>query len=277
MVAKLKVEHDDGPMIQRRVITPALAAEWLTKAGPNRRVRPHMVDKYAKDVASGRWRLNGEAIVMSKSGKIIDGQHRLLAIVKAGVPIECFVASGIDDEAFDTIDIGANRTLADILGIQGYPQASVLAAIARGWWEYERNGRLGLGGMEVPPSIRELEVVVEAHADRFLDAARATNAHRHLFRGSSAAWAIAWMLFGDIDTIDRDFFFSHLETGADIGEGNPIFALRRVLFDAARTRGKNMVGQILLAMLIKAWNKFRAQEPTSIIIYRASEAMPVPM
>ncbi|MDP2620568.1 MAG: hypothetical protein Q8P46_10395, partial [Hyphomicrobiales bacterium] len=70
-------------------ITPELAREWLEKT--NRKNRPLSELKwtaYAVDMLEGRWQYNGDAIRFGSDGVLLDGQHRLMACVEAGIPFE---------------------------------------------------------------------------------------------------------------------------------------------------------------------------------------------
>lgn len=62
-------------------ITPDIAKEMLERNLNNRSVSPSRVDMYADDMARGEWQANGEAICFNESGNLINGQHRLMAVV----------------------------------------------------------------------------------------------------------------------------------------------------------------------------------------------------
>lgn len=80
----VEVLHAEGPRASVMTVTPAMATEWITKnRSKNRKVSEATVLKYAEDMRSGRWVLNGETIIMDKAGNIIQGQHRLLACIEA--------------------------------------------------------------------------------------------------------------------------------------------------------------------------------------------------
>ena len=110
--------------------------------------------------------LNGQTIVVNKSHtRLIDGQHRLLAMRMAGYPrIEINVVE-IDDElaqaAFDTIDINHNaRTTGQIMQLKGLENARTKVAIvntlaALAWCRY------GLCAEEVRKLIDDLHDEIE--------------------------------------------------------------------------------------------------------------------
>lgn len=95
-------------------ITPEMAKAYLAQNTANyRNIKPRNVRAYAADMKAGNWQNNGEPIIFYKSGKLADGQHRLLAIVNAGVPVQMLVVRGVDDNV-SVMDVGATRSAADI-------------------------------------------------------------------------------------------------------------------------------------------------------------------
>lgn len=122
------------------LITPEKAAA-LFDAIPEyqRNLRPTKVAQYASDMELGLWSLNGEPLIIASNGDLIDGQHRIAAIVKANKPIEMMVVRGVEPQAFKTIDKGLARTAADCL--KGTPSAKNVATIARAWLAYTSTGK----------------------------------------------------------------------------------------------------------------------------------------
>lgn len=98
-------------------ITPKKAANFLGNNPDNRRIRPSHVDHLKTQMEMGRWQLSPEPIVFSKTGKLIDGQHRLTALVKADMNLKFAVATVENEEVYKVLDQGAPRTNADITGL----------------------------------------------------------------------------------------------------------------------------------------------------------------
>lgn len=99
-------------------VSPAMAREWLANnVVNNRKVNKHIVSSYASDMLAGRWRLTHQGLALSVDGRLIDGQHRLTAILQAGVPIEMMVTYGVPHTAFDRVDLGKSRTTNDVIKI----------------------------------------------------------------------------------------------------------------------------------------------------------------
>lgn len=103
-------------------ITPEIAKEYLKKNTANYRklttLSWYKIDQYAEAMKAGKWQLNGEAITFGKNGVLKNGQHRLAAIIRAGVPVKILVVYDIDDDV-DIYDRGKNRTDADIAHARG--------------------------------------------------------------------------------------------------------------------------------------------------------------
>lgn len=99
-------------------ITPSKAKEWLARnVEHNRPMRAGVVTGLADSIRRGEWKLSHQGIAFGKSGKLIDGQHRLSAIVEANLAVPCVVWRDLDDDAFDVLDIGLKRGASDILGV----------------------------------------------------------------------------------------------------------------------------------------------------------------
>lgn len=104
--------------VRIETITPAKAKEYLSHNMVNRLLNKARVDAYARTMKSGNWQLNGEAIRFNKNGELIDGQHRLNAIIKAGIPVSIVIMTDIDN-AVSIYDRGRNRSVSDALIIEG--------------------------------------------------------------------------------------------------------------------------------------------------------------
>jgi hypothetical protein len=101
---------------EQLTVTPDLAQDWLTTHNTsNRPLNKLAVERYASDMAAGRWALNGTTIVFDVSGTLVDGQHRLAAVVSAQVTIDALVVRGVPQGSFATIDVGKLRTVSDSL------------------------------------------------------------------------------------------------------------------------------------------------------------------
>jgi hypothetical protein len=100
-------------------ITPGVAAAYLEQNTTNRRMRYQWRDMLASAITEGRWRLTHQGIAFNCDGTLIDGQHRLAAIVKAGKPVQMYVTRGMPKDALYAIDQGKGRSVVDVAGPVG--------------------------------------------------------------------------------------------------------------------------------------------------------------
>ena len=118
-------------------VTKELADEWLRKNKINRKKRDHLCETYARNMRNDQWYATGAAIEFCEfegdvEGILVNGQHRLTAISKTGIPIWSNVVRGLSYEARLYMDMGFNRTNADDLGYDGTThQTYAHAAAAR--------------------------------------------------------------------------------------------------------------------------------------------------
>jgi len=108
------------PITIRITISPELAAEILTERNiQNRSLDKRQVSRYVNEMVNGRWRVHGNGIQFDKTGRLIDGQHRLQAIVESGLSQAFMVTFGVEPDAIVTIDEGRRRSNFDVASIAG--------------------------------------------------------------------------------------------------------------------------------------------------------------
>lgn len=113
-------------------ITPAIATEWLKSNTSNRRISEPVVEAYAADMRAGAWKLTHQGIAFDTAGKLLDGQHRLHAIIKAGFPVTLAVTRGLSPSAQEVVDAQKPRSIADQLHlVDGLPNANKYAGACR--------------------------------------------------------------------------------------------------------------------------------------------------
>lgn len=125
------IQTNEPVRISQELITPERAAEYLKRNRRNRRISRHQVLMYSELMRRDLWEFNGDAIRLTHDGELVDGQHRLLAIIASGRPQRYVVMRGISFEAFATVDTGKRRNTADVLSIAGYSATTGLSAGAR--------------------------------------------------------------------------------------------------------------------------------------------------
>ncbi len=111
-----------------KTITPKKAEEMLGSQIRNRYLSDALITLYARDMKQEHWDENGQSIIISEDGMLIDGQHRLNACIRAGVPFRTVVTYGVEEKAKLTIDSGKKRSFAHQLQMDGIGYSNHLAA-----------------------------------------------------------------------------------------------------------------------------------------------------
>lgn len=94
------------------LVTPELAAELLAKSIGNRRIMKLQVDRLVREIKAGRWNPEASEIRVSIADKLIDGHHRLTAIIRAGVAVWQWFAFGCREDTVHVIDTGTPRSIS---------------------------------------------------------------------------------------------------------------------------------------------------------------------
>lgn len=105
--------------IKQVLITPEQAEDLLKMNIRNRSVRPKKVNELAEAMKRGEWELSNDAIVISEGNILLNGQHRLMAVIKSGVACPFILFTGAQDSSFDIMDTPAIRRVADVVARKG--------------------------------------------------------------------------------------------------------------------------------------------------------------
>ncbi len=93
-------------------IDPDLAMLWLEGNVHNRKIDQKWVDYLAAEMTAGRWKTTHQGIAFDGSNTLIDGQHRLWAVIQSGCTIHSAVTYGLRIDDIDNIDDNRPRSTA---------------------------------------------------------------------------------------------------------------------------------------------------------------------
>lgn len=231
-------------------ISPSKAATLLKGNTSNRSIRPGVVKKYARDMKSGNWLESGDPIRLNGDGTLLDGQHRLSAIIESGVTQKVVVIRGLKKESMLAMDTGAKRSFADVLRLEGYKNVTAIAASVR-WcvcFEDDRRDPKSAGvthsemmaWLVANPGIDAATVAAIASTNPILVRARTPMAALRYYAAKQHDW---------------DLFSARLASGTGLEEGDPIHTLRRFIENSAiATRRPD--ARVIHAVTVKAWNAY---------------------
>lgn len=116
----VKKTQGDAMYTEKVFVTPDMAFDWLTANVNNRDLRLGDVHYLKQCILSGTFRLTHQGIAFYDDGVLADGQHRLTAIVEAGVGVWLNVTRNMPRDNADAIDRGTTRTHRDHLKFSGF-------------------------------------------------------------------------------------------------------------------------------------------------------------
>lgn len=253
-------------------LTPEMAEELLSRNTHNRTVKRKNIEKIARAITNGEWKLNGEAIKISTTGTILDGQHRLLAVIETGATIETLIITGLAPDTQETMDTGSQRSAADALKLRGEPNNTTLAAIAKRIIVMNGSGMRAATSNSYVVTTAEIVNLVE-RVPGLREIARQANSLRSKVGMTGSLAGLLMYLFYEIDRDDAEYFFDRLSSGEMLQSGDPIYELRKQLASIKVERGQKSQTYIA-AIAIKAWNKFRDGEKVGLLRFAAGGANP---
>lgn len=256
-------------------IGPREAEKLLQGNTHNRNLRERNVEAWAHNMRKGKWVQNGETLKFAYDGTVLDGQHRLKAIIKADLTLPFLVVYGLPLFAQDTVDGGPKRTFTDVLKIKGYANYAALATTTRAafvWNAGERN----LSSPGIVPTTPELLDLLLAEQDLLEDSATVAmrvRAHRPL---QPMVGGLSYYLFSKLDQVDTEYFFARYQDGANLAKNHPINVLIRTVDQRTLTRHMTTPPTTYLAFVVKAWNAYREGRTLNHLSFRSGGAKPEP-
>lgn len=147
-----------GISTRTEIITPSIATAYLAFNKGNRPISKPRVDNFVKMLLAGRFKLTHQGIAFDTQGNMIDGQHRLHAIVDSGVAVWMQVTRGVEQDSKLAIDSEMRvRSASDVLKIAGCANATKQSVAAIKVW-------MALLG-EKSPALFEQQAFLESHSD----------------------------------------------------------------------------------------------------------------
>lgn len=238
-------------------VTPEDAEKALLHNGGNRKVRLGQVQEIASLMQNGGWRL-AQPILFDENGDLIDGQHRLLAILFGNLIVDLMaMVVPVQPDLFAVVDSGRGRNAGDTLFTAGMNGVSAPAAnAAKLLYRYEK-GKLGV--FKQPKLLKMPNIDVLRYTRQHPEIVE--TAHEVLNEYPSAVATVGdkgvAIAFGYLvnqryeDGVLHDFL-SALGVDGNLGEDHPIAALRRDLEAAGVTQDK-LSKELKLALLIKGF------------------------
>ena len=261
--------NQSAETVSFEMVGPDQAKAWLATNLSNRRVEKYHVNKLANAMTKGDWSLNGQTITFNTEGALIDGQHRLMAVVQSGVAVPMAIVRGVKPNVITTIDTGKPRSLGDIMGMHGFSSIGKFAGSIRLCIAYLDAMMTSKSVYSLPHSLR---MVSHTDSFRFLvdhpeiedSVAIGKKVHQNQMGSHVAVPAAHWIISQRNDRSHVDDFFTLLGTGEGLPLASPIYALRSKMIRDRVARVQPIKGMLLL-YIIRAWNAWASGQTLSLI------------
>lgn len=253
-------------------VTPDIAATLLSANHHNRNLRDHRVAQLAEAMRRGEWELNGETIKIAVDGTLLDGQHRLQAVIESNVGIDTLVMRGLPLAAQDTVDTGRRRRLADILKIEGYSDSHALAAAVSILHRIRSGSRIDYSHAGAPSAQQALDLIdVEPQIKSSVVVARRVT---KAVGGPIGVFSALHCVFFEVDPEPTEEFFARLADGVELRRRDPVLHLRNQLARPREDRSYSRSPFNIAALTVKAFNMRRAGKEIDLLTFRQGEKFP---
>jgi len=235
-----------------RIINPEFAHKLLKYNPKNRRLNRSHVMGLASQMEEGLFMPELGFISFDKKGQMIDGQHRLHAIIESQTSFKIRILTGLDPSVRHIIDTGMKRTLADILRMDGIENAAVVSGAIAKMIIFGEKGRFD-ARLNRKLHHADFKKAMEKHPEIRICAEKIRPSG--VFRRSPQILAL-YALCHKVAPRKADEFFLRLMTGENLEKNSPLLEIRRIVLNKIGTRN-NVSMTDLIFTLISVWNASR--------------------
>ena len=256
--------HDHlQPTAELMLVTPELAEKWLGRNTNNRNIRDRKVNTYAAAMSSDDWIITGDGPKFDRTGRLINGQHTLLAVISSNASAWMFVFRNMPSDAQFVMDTGSKRSVADALkfaGITGCNLITLAAASRIGiLWDEGHFARSSQSSFAREVTSLETIEWISANKDA-IDACVQADLYRKRVPVPSSILGFAVMLTTRVDAEASLTFFADIAHMRTNGQGDPIYTmLRRYRFISEQK--EKMSPARHLFYIFRTWNAWRDGDP----------------
>ncbi len=254
------IKRDDIDSIPKAIVTPEIAGEVIEKHNTlNRDLFDSKAKEYGESMKQGKWTLDGEPIIFSKEGELLDGQHRLYGCwYYAKKSFETTVILGVDKKTFVNIDTGKKRSGSDVLFIDGKISGDTIKyrttvwAAAKICIEYQRGVIKRKGSRGTAVTMTVILEFVHNNPELIKWVERAKTQKNDMTGSYTAPLAAVCFLANNKFPMKAESFMHSAITSENLTAGSPVLALRRAL----RENKKRLDRWERIALIIYAYNLY---------------------
>ncbi|WP_129815099.1 hypothetical protein [Streptomyces albidoflavus] len=270
-----------GHTIRILKITPDNAADFLSRNSVNRRLDMGQVGNLARIIRRGEWKLTHQGIAFDENDQLLDGQHRLRAVIEANSAVEMYAFYGLPRDTFPVLDIGKRRSASDTLYSTGAKYLPLLSSTIRHVNLFHNIPNERWTGAQAHVSNDIILSSYHADKNRYEEAVTVGRELAKYLFATQTAVSVAYFVTTEVaPAAEVDTWLEGLKSGASLDAGDPRLALREVPRETPRRGAKRrMTMRDQVAIYIKAWNAWVNPDTASTLRLqrlRKGEKMPIP-
>lgn len=124
--------QDNRLKIAVEVISPDIAEQYLAlNFKTNRKLSPKNVYKHTSHMQKGKWLISTDCIGFDTLGRLINGQHRLTAVVRSNTSQPFIVVRNLPVQCAQILDLGKKRMMDERLTIAGKTLGKLMCSVVR--------------------------------------------------------------------------------------------------------------------------------------------------
>lgn len=260
-------------------IGPGKAAIYMEKNVKNRAIKPRALQRLVDQMNDGEWKENtGEAIKFARDGTLIDGQHRLQAVINSGKTFKFLVIKGLNKEVFEVIDTGKARNAGDALHLMGVKNYYNISALIRNYL-YLRAGRILNKQNDAVSTSHKIIEAYEEDPQGWHDVNQKASILYQTISKIITQTMIGcyYKFFSEQEPEETEVFFQKLCSGVGISdERDPIAVLRKIFIENAIS-DKRLTNSAKNAYMIVTWNSHLLGKKYKVIPYNyLKDKFPIP-
>lgn len=274
---------EKGELLEQQYDVPPTTAKRILEGlnTGNRSLNEGHIRSLTRDINSDNWvPASGSMVTFDRSGKLLDGQHRLSAIILSGKALRLSLKFGMPEAAKKVIDTGRKRTAVDYLRMTEGPDAKYKlerASVARLIYGF-------LNDQEHPasyssnnkPTQSDISEILEEYDTEIMECVSSVYASGHIGKVVIQSYP-AFVAFLARRTPHADKvpqFLELLTNGANMSNTHPIHVVRNRLLTNPDLRYQKSKEKTI-GLLIRAWNLFVRDESTSNKMHTPAALVPM--
>jgi hypothetical protein len=258
-------------------ITPKKAADLLQVNTVNRPLSKPVVRAFAAAMKRDDWRVTHQGIAIDSNGVLVDGQHRLAAVIEAGIPVEMTVFTDVPPDTFDVLDTGKRRSAADTLAIEGEKHTHQLASMLRTVFLYENAADTSWSGRNATLTNHQILAVLGEHPNIRDFISLGEHIARETGMIKSAAGAASYLV-DHANKVSLAPWYEGIIDGAGLTKTDPRLKFRNLMLTMARKQTgvvhRRRDTREHVALYLKAFNAWASGESLSHLRYNPRETLP---